>query len=429
MSMKDCSRMNVQVVIREQVEEVPDLSSEIFESTTEAVFTPPTYTMKEIYEAIPPHCLQPDTSISLFYILRDIFYVTALVSITTFIPLIPHPHIRPLAWVAYTFLQGLVFTGLWELAHEAGHGALSKSKTFNNAAGLLIHSFLLVPFHSWRITHSTHHKNTNNLDKDIAFVPSIVSDYEAEHEGRSKVWEYIEDMPLVALTHLFFHQLIAFPLYLTINNLALERMRKARWWRRSHFYFGGHGPNFKAEHYKDVLISDLGIAIAVAGLYALGKQLGAWNVMLFYGFPYLWTNHWIRKFSFKGRENGIRTDNDDSVTITFLQHTDFSIPYYPTNTWTFLRGAASTVDRDFGFIGRHLFHGAIEGHVMHHHVSRIPFYYAAEATQAVRKVMGTHYQSDFKTPYLWAFWKNYRTCRHVVETEKASNIYFFAKTE
>lgn len=66
---------------------------------------------------------------------------------------------------------------------------------------------------------------------------------------------------------------------------------------------------------------------------------------------------------------------------------------------------------------------------MHHHVSRIPFYYAAEATEAVRKVMGTHYQSDFKTPYLWAFWKNYRTCRFVVETEKASEIYFFAKTK
>lgn len=117
----------------------------------------------------------------------------------------------------------------------------------------------------------------------------------------------------------------------------------------------------------------------------------------------------------------------NKVTITFLQHTDFSIPYYPTRTWTFLRGAASTVDRDFGFIGRVLFHGAIETHVLHHHASRIPFYHAAEATQAIRAVMGVHYQSDFTTPYLWAFWKNRKACRFVVEKDVGSEIYFFSR--
>lgn len=117
------------------------------------------------------------------------------------------------------------------------------------------------------------------------------------------------------------------------------------------------------------------------------------------------------------------------MTITYLQHTDVSIPYYPNETWTFLRGAASAVDRDFGFIGRVIFHGAIETHVMHHHVSRIPFYHATEATAAVKKVMGHHYQSDFKTPYMWAFWENHRKCKYVEETEKNSQIYFFAKNE
>lgn len=401
--------MSVQVQVMTEEHHKDDMASTC-PIPPKATFTPPTYTMKEIYASIPPHCLQPNTLLSLFYVLRDVVFATTLVLLTFLIPHLPHPHLRLLAWATYAFTQGLIFTGLWELAHEAGHGALSSSKTFNHTVGLLIHSFLLVPFHSWRITHSTHHKTTNNLEKDIAFVPSKKADYETAKEGQSKWLEYIEDMPIVALTHLFFHQLIAFPLYLTINNLALPRMAEARWWRRSHFYAGGKGPNFKPGHVQDILISDLGIALAAAAFYALGRTFGAWNVMLYYGFPYLWTNHWI-------------------LTITFLQHTDFSIPYYPTSTWTFLRGAASTVDRDFGFIGRHLFHGAIEGHVMHHHVSRIPFYYAAEATEAVRKVMGTHYQSDFKTPYLWAFWKNYRTCRFVVETEKASEIYFFAKTK
>jgi len=118
----------------------------------------------------------------------------------------------------------------------------------------------------------------------------------------------------------------------------------------------------------------------------------------------------------------------DIVIITFLQHTDLSIPYYPSTSWNFLRGAASTVDRDFGFIGRVIIHGAIENHVVHHHSSRIPFYHAAEATAAIRKVMGVHYQKD-KTPYVWAFWKNFRQCRYVEETAPGSKVFFFKKSE
>lgn len=115
--------------------------------------------------------------------------------------------------------------------------------------------------------------------------------------------------------------------------------------------------------------------------------------------------------------------------VTYLQHTDTTIPYYANDTWTFTRGAASAVDRDFGVIGRHLLHGAIENHVVHHHAPRIPFYNAPEATQAIKSVMGTHYMRDYETPYLWAFWKNRRACRFVEEVDSGSEIYFFPKTE
>ncbi len=123
-----------------------------------------------------------------------------------------------------------------------------------------------------------------------------------------------------------------------------------------------------------------------------------------------------------------RQSNIPLVTITFLQHTDITLPYYRPASWTFLRGAASAIDRDFGWIGRFLFHGAIETHVLHHHVSRIPFYHAPEASTALRKVMGVHYASDFETPYLWAFWKIRHACRFVVEKDEGSQIYFFDRT-
>ncbi|RDW85092.1 hypothetical protein BP6252_02682 [Coleophoma cylindrospora] len=372
-------------------------------------FTPPEYTMKQIHDAIPVHCFKPNTLLSFSYILRDFFYALVLGSIAvTQIPKLESPTFRNLAWAAYAFCQGLVFTGLWELAHECGHGALSKKRWFNHSMGMLMHSFLFVPYHSWRFTHSHHHKSTNNLEQDIAFVPDLKKDYDAKRDARGSLeWgDLIEDMPIVTLVWLFFHQLIAFPLYLTINNFALSWIREAPWWKRSHFYFGPGGPLFKDANRNDIIISDLGIATAAFALWVAVHFFGAKNVMLLYGFPYLWTNHWI-------------------LTITYLQHTSSALPYYSSPSWTFLRGAASTIDRDFGFIGRHLFHGAIETHVLHHHASRIPFYHAAEATAAMRQVMGTHYQSNFKTNYLLAFWRNLRNCRYVVERKEGSGIWFF----
>lgn len=263
-----------------------------------AEFTPPEYTMKEIYKAIPPHCLRPNTLLSLYYVLRDFFFAATLISLATQIPnIIPssHPYFQGFAWFSYAFLQGLVFTGLWELAHECGHGALSEYRWFNNSAGLLIHSLLLVPFHSWRITHGQHHKSTNNLERDIAFVPLTKEDYEKKHESHSKILDYVEDMPIVALAHLFVHQIVAWPIYLTINNFAIERMAATKWWKRSHFYIGGDGPNFKPSNTRDVLISDIGIAAVGLILWTFGRYFGTWNLFLFYGLPWMWTNHWIRK--------------------------------------------------------------------------------------------------------------------------------------
>jgi omega-6 fatty acid desaturase (delta-12 desaturase) len=138
-------------------------------------FTPPAYTIKDIHDAIPAHCFERSTLRSFSYVLRDFAQVAVLLALTTQIPRLPSYYLRAAAWIAYSFCQGLLFTGMWELAHESGHGALSKYKWANDVIGWTIHSALLVPYHSWRFTHSTHHKNTNNIEKDIAFVPDVSS--------------------------------------------------------------------------------------------------------------------------------------------------------------------------------------------------------------------------------------------------------------
>jgi omega-6 fatty acid desaturase (delta-12 desaturase) len=122
-----------------------------------------------------------------------------------------------------------------------------------------------------------------------------------------------------------------------------------------------------------------------------------------------------------------RTNLFSEVAITFLQHTDASMPHYNNKTWTFARGATATIDRDLGFIDTHLFHDIIGTHVCHHLVSTIPFYHAGEASIHIKKVMGAHYKADTKTGFWTAFWKNQRTCKFVEETEgqEGSGVYFF----
>lgn len=83
------------------------------------------------------------------------------------------------------------------------------------------------------------------------------------------------------------------------------------------------------------------------------------------------------------------------------------------------------MDREFGFIGRHLFHGIIETHVLHHYVSLIPFYHADEATEAIKPVMGKHYRSDVKDGcigFLRSLWSSARMCGWVEPTEGATGI-------
>lgn len=110
------------------------------------------------------------------------------------------------------------------------------------------------------------------------------------------------------------------------------------------------------------------------------------------------------------------------MAITYLQHTDPTLPHYEPEAWNFTRGAAATIDREFGFVGRQLLHGIIETHVLHHYVSTIPFYNADEASEAIKKVMGTHYRTDAHTGplgFFKALWNSSRMCQWVEPTEGA----------
>ena len=120
------------------------------------------------------------------------------------------------------------------------------------------------------------------------------------------------------------------------------------------------------------------------------------------------------------------------VAITYLQHTDPTLPHYQGSTWNFARGAAATIDREFGFIGRQIFHGIIETHVLHHYISTIPFYHADEATEAIKPIMGQHYRADTKggaIGFVKSLWTSARSCQWIEPMEGAkgenANVLFY----
>lgn len=286
-------------------------------------------------------------------------------------------------------MTGLPATGLWVIAHECGHQAFSASKTINNSVGWILHSSLGVPYHSWRISHAKHHAHTGHLTEDQVFVPKTRSKYpfalpafDPKREDlpgsrvhvsvQNELREALGDSPISAVAWSTAQLLLGWPLYLILNSSG------QKWYPAGTNHFNPLAKSlYKPSEISQILVSDLGIVLWLCALYTWVQNYG-WNHMLSYYFvPYLWVNHWL-------------------VMITFLQHTDPTLPHYRASAFTFPRGALTTMDRNLmggpgllgsimGWFGQTLTHGISETHVAHHISSKIPHYNAWEASAAIKK--------------------------------------------
>lgn len=350
-------------------------------------FVVPQLTIKEVLDAIPAECYKRSYARSFGYVARDLFFLGLFAYLAhEYLHLIPWFSLRVVAWMTYGFVQGLFGTGCWVLAHECGHGGFSDSKTVNDIVGWLLHSALLVPYHSWRISHGKHHKATGNLKRDMVFVPKTREEFLTAHG----IAELTEDAPIVTLYHLLLQQLFGWIMHLFTNVTGQKYPTRSKWVQN---HFVPSSPLFDKKDFMDIIISDIGIAITFGALYLASAKWGFSSVFLYYVVPYFWVNHWL-------------------VFITYLQHTDPTLPHYDPEEWNFVRGAMATIDRDFGFIGKHIFHDIIETHVLHHFVSRIPFYNGRQGTEALKKVLGEHYRRD-DSNMLVSFFKVARACQFV----------------
>lgn len=352
-------------------------------------FAVPDYTIKDILLAIPAHCYQRRTGQSLSYVARDIAAMCAFAfAANNYIELLPNQYLRFAAWAGYAYVQGLFGTGLWVLAHECGHSAFSDHTWVNDTVGWVLHSYWLVPYFSWKFSHGKHHKATGHLERDMVFVPRNKQQF-LENRHASVLEEIASDSPIYSLYHLVVQQVGGWIAYL-LTNVTGQPVAKTAWGMN---HFNPASAIFETRDYWYIVLSDIGILTQLTVLYTWYKHAGAFNVFVNWFVPYIFVNHWL-------------------VFITYLQHSDPKMPHYEGHQWNFARGAAATMDREFGFVGKHIFHDIIETHVLHHYCSRIPFYNAREASEAIKKVMGRHYQ--YSDENMWvALWKSARWCQFV----------------
>ena len=380
--------------------------------------TPPPFTLADIRRAIPSYCFERSLITSFGYLAYDLAIVASLAYIASQIgSIFPResfggaaPWLQHVLWVVYWVCQGCVMTGLWVIGHECGHGGFADSQTVNDVVGWVVHSALLVPYFSWQISHRKHHSNTGNIQHDEVFVPTKASPTtpptplqqhaDAEHDEKLTIVQAAES--LYRMVRIAVMLTMGWPLYL-FTNVTGNKSYPASWTVN---HFTPSSPiyaDIKKGPYL-VMLSDVGLLLAVGVLTALSWTFSFTSVLYYYLIPYLVTNLFL-------------------VLITFLQHTDHTLPHYDADEWDWLRGALATVDRDYGVLNS-VMHHIMDTHVAHHLFSSMPHYHAQEATEAIKRLLGPYYAFD-DTPVVKALWTSYTQCTSIKEDPQQQGVYWY----
>lgn len=312
-----------------------------------------------------------------------------------------------LFWSCYAMIQGALLTGIWVIGHECGHGAFSESTLLNDVVGLITHTPLLVPYYAWQFTHGKHHKFTNHLTFGETHVPPAKPTFLHKFANKVRHIPYMED--LVATTvDVFLHLVAGWPLYLWFNltggrtSWKNERLNKKSG-PISHF-IARNSEIFPPVWRKRVNISVVAVFAMVAFLTIWSDRYGFGHMLKWYFFPYLVTNAWL-------------------VLYTWLHHTHEEVPHYADESFNWLRGALSTIDRPYPSLIDHIHLHIGSTHVLHHLNSKIPHYHAKAATEILKNdILGPSLYRYDDRGIVEAMWGASKNC-HYVDSVKGLQFY------
>ncbi|PWA74899.1 Fatty acid desaturase, type 1 [Artemisia annua] len=273
-----------------------------------------------------------------------------------------------IGWPLYWLAQGSFLYGVWVLGHECGHHSFSEYQWIDDTVGFILHSLVMTPYFSFKYSHRSHHAHTNSLEYDEVYIPKRKSD--------TFFTEFLNNGPGNVFT-LFVRITLGYPLYMLFNVV--------------------------------VITNDIGIITVLYALYHLAVTQGGKSTLFLYVIPLF-------------MEGGFFI-----LSTYYLSHTHPSVAHYDSTEWDWLRGALSTIDRDFGILNW-IQHDINSSHVIHHLFPNMPHYHAVEATKAVRPILGEYYMSD-NTPPLKAFWRETKECIYAEpdDSSKHKGVYWFSK--
>ncbi len=338
--------------------------------------------IKVLRDAIPEHCFRVNPVRSMSYLLFDLALIAACYSALAEVTL------WYLEW-PLIFLIGTSLWGIFVLGHDAGHGAFVRTRLGNTIWGTLMHGALLVPFRAWQRSHALHHANTGHLDKEEVF--------RACRKSQDRLFR-----KLLFRSGIFLG--LGWPMYkLGFRNIGTYSPISG-----SHFL---PTSTLMAPHIRGSWYAGLFTVLAFASIYAsLGFVFG-WGFFAKYILaPYLIYGGWL-------------------TFMTWMQHVSEEVPVYQAQDWTPLKGALSSVDRNYGPFNW-LTHNTGNYHVIHHIFPTIPHYHLKQATDAVKPLLGDSYlQSDRFV--IFDFVRSLLNCHHVVPAdghETYKSEYPFSRT-
>jgi hypothetical protein len=211
----------------------------------------------------------------------------------------------------------------------------------------------------------------------------------------------------------------------------------------------------------------------ILGIVYASSVYGVADVIKYYGLPWLEVSHWCKRVIFLNINCSDPRLYYTVIMITYLHHTDPTLPHYRDNEWNFQRGAAATIDRNFlGWQGRFFLHDVAHYHVIHHvgifshrtfkdppasfyffafrkffpkmpfcknhfyytrplvllfrvdpdeRVRLLPVDHGPEATQHLKAFIGDHYAYSDENMFK-ALWNSYNKCQFVENDGKYSSL-------
>eukprot|EP01129_Flabellula_baltica_P002027 TRINITY_DN11895_c0_g1_i1.p1 TRINITY_DN11895_c0_g1~~TRINITY_DN11895_c0_g1_i1.p1 ORF type:complete len:366 (-),score=54.65 TRINITY_DN11895_c0_g1_i1:19-1083(-) len=339
----------------------------------------PPFTIQDVRNSISPEYFKPSTSRSISYFVKDVAVVLAIYAFMYFAQDYTNKYFY-IAFPIFWFCQGTMFWALFVVGHDCGHGSFSESRPLNYFIGHLAHTPILVPFHSWRISHHKHHLNTGNLDKDESFV-AIDQEFYESMELKEIIWRY------------YLYPFGGYLVYL------IGGMAKSYY---SHFW--PWAETFKNQSH--LIVESVSYIFAfLTFVFTIGYFTSLGFIVKYYFMPYLIFTAWI-------------------AIVTHSHHTHRDIPWYRNDDWTFLKGAISTVDRDYGLIEP--IHHNIGTHIVHHIFMKIPHYHLVAATEQVKPLLGDYYKKSDVSMFQ-NMWDILNYCRFVPNI--GGKVYFYNKDE